>query len=151
MILYLISQIFVKYLELLYGVYAIFIVSFFIYCAIMSNRSCVNRLIIYASIKFWGALCLFLVSNLTIRRVGVTDGIRTVFRYAGMVPGYKNSFRYTHVLLDMEERQQVVTDLFVLAFFPARMWYRILMNIWIMNMNWIFSLFNMALNTDLII
>jgi len=131
--------------------FVLFIVFIFISCAIMSYIYSMFKSAIYAIIMLWSALCLFLVLNLTIRRVGVTDGIRTVFRYAGMVPGYKNSFRYTHVLLDMEERQQVVTDLFVLAFFPARMWYRILMNIWIMNMNWIFSLFNMALNTDLII
>ena len=127
--------------------FVLFIVFIFISCAIMSYIYSMFKSAIYAIIMLWSALCLFLVSNLTIR----TDGIRTIFRYAGMVRGYKYSFRYTHVLLDMEERQQVVTDLFVLAFFPARMWYRILMNIWIMNMNWIFSLFNMALNTDLII
>jgi len=131
--------------------FVLFIVFIFIPYAIMSYIYFMFRSAIYAIIMLWSALCLFLVLNLTICRVGVTGGIRTVFRYAGMVPGYKNSFRYTHVLLDMEERQQVVTDLFVLALFPARMWYRILMNIWIMNMNWIFSLFNMDLNTDLII
>jgi len=83
--------------------------------------------------------------------VGVTGGIRTVFRYAGMVHGYKNSFRYMHFLPVMRGRQQVVTDLIVLAFLPVRIWYRSSMDIWAMKMDWIFSLYNMALNTDLII
>ena len=131
--------------------FVLFIVFIFISCAIMSYIYSMFKSAIYAIIMLWSALCLFLVSNLTIRRVGVTDGIRTVFRYAGMVPGYKNSFRYMHFLPVMRGRQQVVTDLIVLAFLPVRIWYRSSMDIWAMKMGWIFCLYNMALNTDLII
>ena len=131
--------------------FVLFIVFIFIPYAIMSYIYFMFRSAIYAIIMLWSALCLFLVLNLTICRVGVTGGIRTVFRYAGMVHGYKNSFRYMHFLPVMRGRQQVVTDLIVLAFLPVRIWYRSSMDIWAMKMDWIFCLYNMALNTDLII
>ena len=131
--------------------FVLFIVFIFIPYAIMSYIYSMFRSAIYAIIMLWCTLCLFLVLNLTIRRVGVTGGIRTVFRYAGMVHGYKNSFRYMHFLPVMRGRQQVVTDLIVLAFLPVRIWYRSSMDIWAMKMDWIFCLYNMALNTDLII
>ena len=129
---------------LFYGIYL------HIYCAIMNLRCYMFGSIIYAIIMLWSAFCIFLVSNLTIRRVGVTGGIRIVFDYASMVLGYDNSFRYSHCLL-VKGWQQVVTGLFVLAFLSAKPWNRSFMNIWFINMNWVFFLFNMALNIGWII
>ena len=148
MALYHFCQIFINCSEMLYEVCAIFIVSFFILYAFMSHICSMLRLAIYAIIMFWSASCLILVLSLTIRRVGVTGGIRIVFRYAGVVPGYKNSFRYIQYLLDLRGRRQVVTDLFVrliykfCAILPARLWSRSFDNTWAMELDWVFSLYS---------
>ena len=146
--MYPFCQIFINSSEMLYEVCALFIVSFFISYAFMSYFYSMPRSAICAIIMLWSALCLILVLSLSIRRVGVTGGIRTIFRYAGVVPGYKNSFRYIQYLLDLRGRRQVVTDLFIrliykfCAILPARLWSRSFDNTWAMELDWVFSLYS---------
>ena len=139
MILYLISQIFINCSELLYEVCAIFIVYYFMTCAIMSDIRIMNKLIIYANIKFWDALCLFLAFCLSTRRVGVLGRLEQSLYVQAWCLDNMNSPRYFRFLPVMGGRHQVVTDLVVLPILPVRLWSRSFMDIWAMELVWIFS------------
>jgi hypothetical protein len=113
MTLYPFCQIFENSLELLCLVCVLFMV-FSVYPRYFYNYMMIMiMLVIHAMIMFWGALCLFLVLSLFIRRVRVIDGARIVFVYVSKVLGYMNSFGYVLFLLDLVGRRQMVTELSV--------------------------------------
>jgi hypothetical protein len=113
MTLYPFCQIFENSLELLYLVCVLFMV-FSVYPRYFYNYMMIMiMLVIHAMIMFWGALCLFLVLSLFIRRVRIIDGARIVFVYVSKVLGYMNSFGYFLFLLDLVGRRQMVTELSV--------------------------------------
>ena len=108
-------------------------------CAIMSDIRIMNKLIIYANIKFWDALCLFLAFCLSTRRVGVLGRLEQSLYVQAWCLDNMNSPRYFRFLPVMGGRHQVVTDLVVLPILPVRLWSRSFMDIWAMKLVWIFS------------
>ena len=93
-------------------------------CAIMSDIRIMNKLIIYANIKFWDALCLFLAFCLSTRRVGVLGRLEQSLYVQAWCLDNMNSPRYFWFLPVMGGRHQVVTDLVVLPILPVRLWSR---------------------------
>lgn len=79
----------------------IFIVSSFIHYAFMGYMSYTSRFIIYAIIKFWGALCLILAFCLSICKVGALWRLKQFSYMQAWCLGIMNSSIYVCFLLEL--------------------------------------------------